>query len=58
MNRRPLACIVLVALGLAALPAAGAAAPRVSTVARGLDVPWEIAFLPDGGALVTERPGA
>lgn len=33
------------------------AGPRVETVARGLEAPWEIAFLPDGRALVTERPG-
>ncbi len=31
--------------------------PRVSTIATGLEAPWEIAFLPDRRALVTERPG-
>ncbi len=54
------------AVGLLAVGGSGAAAPvfpseagnvAVETVARGLDHPWSIAFLPDGRMLVTERPG-
>jgi glucose/arabinose dehydrogenase len=37
--------------------AATPARTRTGTIVKGLDVPWELAFLPDGGALVTERPG-
>ena len=46
----------LLVLTLAA-PSSGAGDLRVSSVATGLEIPWELAFLPSGRALVTERPG-
>lgn len=49
-----LLCLVLLCTG----GSLAAAEYRIETWADGLDQPWSIAFLPDGGALVTELGGA
>lgn len=43
--------------GAADEPLRAKGGPQLSTVATGLEAPWEIAFLPDRRALITERPG-
>lgn len=66
MTRPPFHLVAASATFLMTLPAAAVdevfqtegPAIHVQTVADGLVHPWAIAFLPDGGMLVTERPGS
>ncbi|AKS42103.1 PQQ-dependent sugar dehydrogenase [Wenzhouxiangella marina] len=52
----PAILIFAIAL-LLALPGPAHAEFELDTVAEGLDHPWSLAFLPEGGYLVTERVG-
>jgi glucose/arabinose dehydrogenase len=49
---RMVACLLMFGIGCAQ-----ALEYRVDTIAKGLEFPWSLAFLPDGRMLVTERVG-
>ena len=57
MARYALVAATLAVLMVAGVGSAAAEQPRTTVVATGLEAPWELVFLPDRRALLTERPG-
>src|SRR6185295_18183613 len=63
MTSRGLLAVLLALAGTGAcqdaphVPPSGETKVDITTVAKGLEHPWSLAFLPDGRMLVTERPG-
>ena len=63
MTSRGLMIALLAATGTGAcqdaphVPPSGETKVDITTVAKGLEHPWSLAFMPDGRMLVTERPG-
>ena len=57
MGRHVFAAAAVAFLVVSGVGSAAREQARTSVVATGLEAPWELAFLPDRRALVTERPG-
>lgn len=49
--------LLFLALAVVAVTPLAGGAPRVETAVTGLEVPWALAFAPDGRLFITERPG-
>jgi aldose sugar dehydrogenase len=56
-SRLSAAALLLLTLGAALTPAPARGAPRIDVVLTGLEVPWALAFAPDGRLFISERPG-